>query len=295
VRAAFNEWDQELTRVGITFAEIEPGDSPDIRVLWTSRDVGGLGLTTGYFSGLSVHKKIELADDLAACCDGDDDWSAAQAPEFSIDHYYVKFIVLHELGHALGLDHLTRAEQQLPGANLAVMQPKGGQNNLPLSYIDIAKVKRRYGIPDLPSGRLLLYHMDSYHFAAGRMYSLSMGDFYFIFWPIDMVTSQPTPDAEPSFWANNGTTKGTLQAGLVDLGDIGDAPLTSVILPNYQSCGIMYPNYPNPESPCYFPYGVPAVIGHTYVSPAQESGHFIVFRVLSVAHNEYVEIAYQQR
>ena len=75
------------------------------------------------------------------------------------------------------------------------------------------------------------------------------------------------------FWANN-----LGQRGIQDVGDIGEVPLDEVAIPNENS-----------------QFGVPAVLGHTYVSLAQEGeeGHVIVFRVEAINDNySSVQILY---
>jgi hypothetical protein len=115
------------------------------------------------------------------------------------------------------------------------------------------------------SGVIRLKEGDSYHFLLGEMHQYTDGDFYFGF-----------SDGEASFWANN-----RYQQGLIDLGDLGDTPLSEVELP----------------ASGYEKYGVPAMTGHTYVSAAKsgEEGHYIVFRVTSLIMDEYVDIEFLYR
>jgi hypothetical protein len=77
----------------------------------------------------------------------------------------------------------------------------------------------------------------------------------------------------PSFWANNPP-----QRGLIDLGDIGNIPLDQV----------------TPPTSGYTTFNVDAVIGHTYVSLANENeaGHYTIFRVLDIKRDEYIDIEF---
>jgi hypothetical protein len=115
------------------------------------------------------------------------------------------------------------------------------------------------------SGIIRLEDGDSYHFLAGERYKYTDGDFYFGF---DENTAQ--------FWANN-----RFQQGLLDLGDIGEVSLDQVEIPTEG----------------YYRFGVPAIVGHTYVSPAKqgEEGHYIVFRVTDLQSDQYVEIEFYYR
>jgi hypothetical protein len=72
---------------------------------------------------------------------------------------------------------------------------------------------------------------------------------------------------EPTFWANNNGPP-YYQQGIVDLGDIGNAPLQSVV----------------PPLSGYWNFGLEAVVGHTYVSRARQefTGDYIVFRVVEI-------------
>lgn len=115
-------------------------------------------------------------------------------------------------------------------------------------------------------GELTLYDGDSYHFLSGAKDKYTGGDFYFSFSEIG-----------PSFWANN-----LYQRGLLDLGNIGEVDLNEVIIP---------------DEGYYEIFGVIAIVGHTYVSLAQEGeeGHFIIFRVLEIKTDSFVKLEYVYR
>ena len=95
---------------------------------------------------------------------------------------------------------------------------------------------------------------DSYDFSDGVFGSITGGDLYY-----DLPSGG-------LIWANN-----VGQRGVIDLGDIGTGPLDQVPIPTSG----------------YSRQGIPAVIGHTYVSLAQEGeeGNHIVFRVLDLVNN----------
>ena len=90
---------------------------------------------------------------------------------------------------------------------------------------------------------------DSYDFSTNNLGKYTGGDLYY---------------SSGKFWANN-----LKQKGVVDLGDIGNADLETVIIP----------------SSGYTRFGVSAIVGHTYISKAQEgeSGGYIAFRVLAIS------------
>lgn len=115
------------------------------------------------------------------------------------------------------------------------------------------------------SGLIRMNPGDSYHFLLGKWHQHTGGDFYFGF-----------SDGEAKFWANN-----MHQYGLVDLGDVGNVQLSEI----------------EPPASGYNRFGVPAIVGHTYVSPAKsgEEGHYIIFRVTSLRMSEYVEIEFYYR
>ena len=82
---------------------------------------------------------------------------------------------------------------------------------------------------------------------------------------------------EPVFWANNNGPP-YYQQGAVDLGDLGDIPLEDIV----------------PSAEGYQHFGVPAVVGHTYVSRARQefAGDHIVFRVVDVETDGVVVTTY---
>ncbi len=121
------------------------------------------------------------------------------------------------------------------------------------------------------SGTIQLKNGDSYHFLAGKHYSgppFSGGDFY---------VSISGTDVE--FLANS-----AYERGIQDLRNIGTNSLFEV-------------QPPNPGQGLYYLYGVPAIVGHTYVSLAKkgEEGHYIIFRVTQIQAGMYVEIAFYYR
>lgn len=71
---------------------------------------------------------------------------------------------------------------------------------------------------------------------------------------------------EATFYSNNGRPP-FFQKGVVDLGDLGDTPLETIV----------------PPVSGYERLGVPAVVGHTFVSPTLiEASNHIIFRLLEV-------------
>jgi len=90
---------------------------------------------------------------------------------------------------------------------------------------------------------------DSFDFSTNNLGKFIGGDLYYY---------------QGKFWANN-----LKQKGVVDLGNIGEADLETVSIPNTG----------------YTKFGVNAVAGNTYISKAQEgeAAGYIAFRVLSVS------------
>ena len=95
-----------------------------------------------------------------------------------------------------------------------------------------------------------LSHQDSYDFSTRVFGEITGGDLYFLF-----------PGSDPAFWANN-----VGQLGTQDLGDLGNLPLTDVIIP--------------PDG--YTLFEVPAFLQHTYVTLDGSGAGFIVFRVTAI-------------
>ncbi len=120
--------------------------------------------------------------------------------------------------------------------------------------------------PIVKAANIVLYDSDSYDFSTNTRGTLGGGDFYY-----------SDSDGTGSFYANN-----LGQRGLQDLGNIGNVALSDVSIP---IAG-------------YTRFGAAAVVGHTYVSLAQEGeeGNHIVFRVTSLmADYSSVTIDYYYR
>lgn len=120
-----------------------------------------------------------------------------------------------------------------------------------------------YSVPVYGAESLLVINEDSYDFSANIRGETTGGDLYYVVY-----------EGIGLFCANN-----LGQRGLQDVGDIGKVPLDEVAIPNEN----------------YLQQGVPAVLGHTYVSLAQEGeeGHVIVFRIAAISDNySSVQILY---
>jgi len=115
------------------------------------------------------------------------------------------------------------------------------------------------------SGTLQLADGDSYNFLAGTRDKYSNGDFYCGF-----------SNGTAQFWANN-----LHQQGVIDLGDLGNKTLDQI----------------DPPTNGYYRFGVEAIVGHTYVSEAEEgeNGHYVIFKVTQLQPGQYVEIEYYYR
>jgi hypothetical protein len=150
VRSAFSEWNSYLSAAGISFSEVSPGEEAEISLEWSSRELGGVGLTTGSVIAdfpTEIHKHIQLSDDLVSCC-GAFIWSASLDPTSTQnDAAFVKAATMHEIGHALGLPDLSVQENQMGDSDISVMKSTAGFSNLEsLSQIDAQKLRDRYGI-----------------------------------------------------------------------------------------------------------------------------------------------------
>jgi hypothetical protein len=108
----------------------------------------------------------------------------------------------------------------------------------------------------------VLYNGDSFDFSTNILGSFTGGDLYYY---------------QGKFWANN-----INQKGVTDLGNIGNADLATVNIPNTG----------------YTRFGVAAVLDHTYMSIAQEgeTASYIAFRVTAIsADKSKVTIRYLYR
>jgi hypothetical protein len=116
-----------------------------------------------------------------------------------------------------------------------------------------------------PGGRIRLNSGNSYDFLGQAISQYSGGDF-----------SYNSGRGSASFYAGN-----RYQKGMVDMGMLGNMPLRRVV----------------PPAAGYNKYGIPAVLGHTYVSNAKdgEDGHFIIFRIVNFGADGSVEIDYYYR
>jgi hypothetical protein len=108
----------------------------------------------------------------------------------------------------------------------------------------------------------VLNNRNSFDFSTNTLGTLTGGDLYY---------------SGGKFWANN-----LNQKGLKDLGNIGDPDMTTLNIPTTG----------------YTRFGVNAVVGHTYISKAQqgEFGSYIIFRVTDIsADKSSVTIEYFYR
>jgi hypothetical protein len=123
ITSAFNRWEQVAN---IDFVQVADGAGVDIRLGESSLDGPGntLGWTEYSFSG-SRFNFVEVAFDSA------EHWTDALLYK----------VALHEIGHALGLDHHT--------ADPSIMQPIIGPSITDLQPYDIATIQHLYGAAPL--------------------------------------------------------------------------------------------------------------------------------------------------
>lgn len=129
----------------------------------------------------------------------------------------------------------------------------------PSDRSDMAAAPDAAPISSAPSSGVVTLLLDhSYDFKTGTLGEISSGNLY-------LTQSQ--------FWANNGG-----QRGVLDLGDLGTTDLSEVEIP----------------STGYTRFGVPVVLGNTYVALGQQGdeGNYVVFRVVDTGTNT-VTLQYQ--
>jgi len=126
---------------------------------------------------------------------------------------------------------------------LALYKAADYNNNLQDGFPYLNDIQLVFHAHDLLQA--ILYDEDSFDFSTNIVGNVTGGDLYYY---------------DGKFWANN-----IDQKGVTDLGAIGDIDLATVNIPDTG----------------YTRFGVSAVIGHTYVSQAQEgeTGGYIAFRV----------------
>ena len=139
VRDAFDAWEQVC---GVDFVEVADSEGSNIRIGWASEDrsdgEGGFGgLSPTWFSGTETLRNAIVLD--RADFDPDDD----------LFHEHIYDIVLHEVGHALGLDHSDVANVVMSGGlyNGEGTTPywEGVPGRNPLQLDDVAGAIRIWG------------------------------------------------------------------------------------------------------------------------------------------------------
>jgi hypothetical protein len=130
---------------------------------------------------------------------------------------------------------------------LALYKAADDNNNLQDGFAYFNDIQLAFAAHDLLQA--ILDDRDSFDFSTNIVGTLTGGDLYY---------------SGGKFWANNYNQK-----GVKDLGNIGDADLATVNIPNSG----------------YTRFGVTAVTGHTYMSQAQEeeAGGYIAFRITEIS------------
>jgi Ca2+-binding RTX toxin-like protein len=139
VQSALAAWSESAN---LSFHQVAAGTPADIEIGWGSLEDGSaagsgtIGLTTIYTTGSNqlAQATVELEDPaqraLASTAQGYT-WQSTTSTLYQVS--------LHELGHALGLDHSTDPD--------AVMYPTAQTTNPGLSLADIAGMQLLYGAP----------------------------------------------------------------------------------------------------------------------------------------------------
>ena len=161
IRSAFVEWEQELSQspVNITFQEVSPGSSADIRLAWITSTSGFPRTYNVNYSnnpGQSGYVSLIYFYDNLPALVAADKWSASlSAAEQEPNTVYVKRTALRAIGEAAGMALMTQAQRTSPLADTAIMQPFIDNpatlyaNRQHLGVLDIYNIRELYGIPYL--------------------------------------------------------------------------------------------------------------------------------------------------
>lgn len=138
IQRAFDAWANECT---LNFVRVNPNGEPaDIVILFEDEDLGdgtqfdqhGIAnrneLGRAFFPGTQRAGLIQL--------DANDPWSLGPAP----GRKHLFSVILHEIGHALGVEHVASPE--------AVMAPKNTSSLTDLTSADIQAIQALYGSAD---------------------------------------------------------------------------------------------------------------------------------------------------
>ncbi len=172
IRSAFDVWEQELSKVGIHFQEVL-SEEADIQLLWTWADIDAVA-DASYRWLQGNYWRIRFSQDLPQCCSADK-WSASLDPDdWEGSTAYVKATALHEIGHAIGLGHITRKQGQSPLAGSAIMQDQtvAFTSMQSLGVLDIINIGRHYNIPiTFPDPNLEAVVREAINKLSGPIYS----------------------------------------------------------------------------------------------------------------------------
>jgi len=130
VQLAFSLWQAETGAAGLTFRRILPGETPNIVVEFADLEFGSTGVTYGihtYEFGIGFGKRyVRLNKNLSG-------WESPIS--------YLADVVIHEVGHAIGMRHIGSGEEP------PIMAPQPNfQSDLHLYQADINQVRSRYNI-----------------------------------------------------------------------------------------------------------------------------------------------------
>ena len=225
------------------------------------KKLGLFGLVFLFYFVCFPQNGLAVAWNVSVYPENDDFLEAVVDPEgalFGIENVYFDVFLFDSQGQEIGSRRFFFTHNDLPV--LREYQTRlfeHGVSNLKEARGDYLYFTRISGIHPLLPGprveraipRVELANGNSYDFSEHKVGQYTGGDFYL---------------SELEFYANN-----IGQRGLKGLGDIGKVSLGKVAIP----------------ANGYTRFGVPAVVGHTYVSLAQEGeeGSYIVFRVTSIS------------